>query len=161
MRKANLDRLLRSRADGIFVNQFEAGAIGPELFRAACRPLFPFRERNPREENSASRMIIKRYTGHPRQRTGPPRCSLRADRSTFIQFIGTLGGLIVDDGQCELFNRIDVAVSDDGDERKALIEEILGGPQGVSAAVFGYFDDARSFARLTLHNEHDANSALR
>jgi ATP-dependent DNA ligase len=36
MRKANLDRLLRGRPDGIFVNPFEQGAIGPGLFRAAC-----------------------------------------------------------------------------------------------------------------------------
>jgi len=36
MRKANLDRLLRGRPDGIFINPFEVGAIGPELFRAAC-----------------------------------------------------------------------------------------------------------------------------
>jgi hypothetical protein len=69
-----------------------------------------------------------------------------------------LGGLIVD-GQCELFNRIDVAVTDDGDERQTLIEEILRGPQGVSAAVFDYLDDPLSFARFTLHDEHNANSA--
>lgn len=37
MRKVNLDRLLRGRPDGMFVNPFEIGAIGPELFRAACR----------------------------------------------------------------------------------------------------------------------------
>jgi bifunctional non-homologous end joining protein LigD len=36
MRKANLERLLRNRPDGIFVNPFESGAIGPDLFRAAC-----------------------------------------------------------------------------------------------------------------------------
>jgi bifunctional non-homologous end joining protein LigD len=36
MRKSNLDRLLRGRPDGIFVNPFEIGAIGPDLFRAAC-----------------------------------------------------------------------------------------------------------------------------
>jgi hypothetical protein len=36
MRKANLDRLLRGRPDGIFVNPFEIGAVGPDLFRAAC-----------------------------------------------------------------------------------------------------------------------------
>src|SRR6201996_1057392 len=36
MRKANLERLLRGRPDGIFVNQFEVGAIGPDLFRKAC-----------------------------------------------------------------------------------------------------------------------------
>ena len=36
MRKANLDRLLRGRPDGISMNPFEIGAIGPDLFRAAC-----------------------------------------------------------------------------------------------------------------------------
>jgi len=35
MRKVHLDRLLRSR-DGNFINPFEMGAIGPELYRAAC-----------------------------------------------------------------------------------------------------------------------------
>ena len=29
-------RLLRGRPDGIFINPFEIGAIGPDLFRAAC-----------------------------------------------------------------------------------------------------------------------------
>jgi ATP-dependent DNA ligase len=36
MRKANLERLLRGRPDGMFINPFEIGAIGPDLFRAAC-----------------------------------------------------------------------------------------------------------------------------
>jgi len=36
MRKANLARLLARRPDGIFVNPFEQGEIGPELFRKAC-----------------------------------------------------------------------------------------------------------------------------
>jgi bifunctional non-homologous end joining protein LigD len=36
MRKTNLERLLRGRPDGIFINPFETGAIGPDLFRAAC-----------------------------------------------------------------------------------------------------------------------------
>jgi ATP-dependent DNA ligase len=36
MRKTNLDRLLRGRPDGIFVNPFETGPIGPDLFRVAC-----------------------------------------------------------------------------------------------------------------------------
>jgi bifunctional non-homologous end joining protein LigD len=36
MRKTNLERLLRGRPDGIFINPFEVGAIGPDLFRAAC-----------------------------------------------------------------------------------------------------------------------------
>jgi bifunctional non-homologous end joining protein LigD len=37
MRKTNLDRLLRGRPDGIFINPFEVGAVGPDLFRAACK----------------------------------------------------------------------------------------------------------------------------
>ena len=36
MRKAHLERLLARRRDGIFVAPFEAGEIGPDLFRAAC-----------------------------------------------------------------------------------------------------------------------------
>nr|WP_245509222.1 DNA ligase [Bradyrhizobium zhanjiangense] len=37
MRKTNLARLLRGRPDGMFVAPFEPGAIGPDLFGAACR----------------------------------------------------------------------------------------------------------------------------
>lgn len=37
MRKANLARLLRGRPDGMFIAPFEPGAIGPDLFSAACR----------------------------------------------------------------------------------------------------------------------------
>jgi bifunctional non-homologous end joining protein LigD len=37
MRKANLQRLLARRPQGIFINLFERGEIGPDLFRAACR----------------------------------------------------------------------------------------------------------------------------
>jgi len=36
MRKTDLARLLARRPDGIFVAPFEAGEIGPDLFRAAC-----------------------------------------------------------------------------------------------------------------------------
>jgi bifunctional non-homologous end joining protein LigD len=36
VRQGTLDRLLRGRPDGIFINQFEIGAVGPDLFRAAC-----------------------------------------------------------------------------------------------------------------------------
>ncbi|MEH2492886.1 ATP-dependent DNA ligase [Bradyrhizobium sp. AZCC 2230] len=36
MRKTNLARLLRGRPDGIFIAPFEAGEIGPDLFRKAC-----------------------------------------------------------------------------------------------------------------------------
>lgn len=36
MRKANLERLLARRPEGVFVNPFERGEIGPDLFRAAC-----------------------------------------------------------------------------------------------------------------------------
>ena len=36
MRKANLERLLARRPEGIFTAQFEIGEIGPDLFRKAC-----------------------------------------------------------------------------------------------------------------------------
>jgi bifunctional non-homologous end joining protein LigD len=36
-RKGQLEELLRSRAQGIFVAPFERSSIGPELFTAACR----------------------------------------------------------------------------------------------------------------------------
>jgi bifunctional non-homologous end joining protein LigD len=37
LRKTNLARLLARRPEGIFVNDFEQGEIGPALFRAACK----------------------------------------------------------------------------------------------------------------------------
>jgi ATP-dependent DNA ligase len=37
MRKTNLARLLRGGPEGIFINPFEQGEIGPDLFLAACR----------------------------------------------------------------------------------------------------------------------------
>jgi bifunctional non-homologous end joining protein LigD len=37
LRKTSLARLLARRPEGIFVNPFERGEIGPELFLAACR----------------------------------------------------------------------------------------------------------------------------
>src|SRR5581483_6057226 len=36
LRKTSLDRLLACRPEGIFLNPFERGDIGPDLFRAAC-----------------------------------------------------------------------------------------------------------------------------
>jgi ATP-dependent DNA ligase len=36
MRKTNLARLLARRPDGIFVAPYEAGEIGPDLFRKVC-----------------------------------------------------------------------------------------------------------------------------
>jgi ATP-dependent DNA ligase len=36
LRKTNLERVLARRPEGIFVNPFERGEIGPDLFRAAC-----------------------------------------------------------------------------------------------------------------------------
>ena len=36
MRKANLERLLARRPEGIFISPFEQGEIGPDLFRKAC-----------------------------------------------------------------------------------------------------------------------------
>ena len=37
LRKSILERLLARRPEGIFVNPFEGGEIGPDLFAAACK----------------------------------------------------------------------------------------------------------------------------
>ena len=37
LRKTNLQRLLRSRSEGIFIAPFEQGEIGPDLFMHACK----------------------------------------------------------------------------------------------------------------------------
>ncbi len=37
LRKSILERLLARRPEGIFVNPFERGEIGPDLFAAACK----------------------------------------------------------------------------------------------------------------------------
>jgi bifunctional non-homologous end joining protein LigD len=36
LRKTNLERLFARRPEGVFVNPFERGEIGPDLYRAAC-----------------------------------------------------------------------------------------------------------------------------
>jgi bifunctional non-homologous end joining protein LigD len=36
LRKTSLERLLARRPEGLFINPFERGEIGPDLFRAAC-----------------------------------------------------------------------------------------------------------------------------
>src|ERR1700755_1309710 len=36
LRKTNLAWLLRGRPEGIFINRFEQGEVGPDLFRKAC-----------------------------------------------------------------------------------------------------------------------------
>ena len=37
LRKSALARLLKRRVDGIILNEFERGEIGPDLFKAACQ----------------------------------------------------------------------------------------------------------------------------
>ncbi|MCA1452805.1 DNA ligase [Bradyrhizobium sp. BRP22] len=56
MRKTNLARLLRGRAEGIFVAPFEQGEIGPDLFEAACRMGL---------EGLVSKRRERRYEGGP------------------------------------------------------------------------------------------------
>ena len=53
MRKANLQRLLARRPEGIFINDFEQVEIGPDLFRAAC-------------DMGLEGLVSKRATGHIR-----------------------------------------------------------------------------------------------
>lgn len=37
LRKTSLQRLLAPRPENVFINPFERGEIGPDLFRVACR----------------------------------------------------------------------------------------------------------------------------
>ncbi|WP_349253791.1 DNA ligase [Bradyrhizobium sp. CB82] len=37
LRKTNLEPLLARRPEGVFINPFERGELGPDLFRAACK----------------------------------------------------------------------------------------------------------------------------
>ena len=69
-RKAQLDKLLRGRAQGISVAPFERGQIGPDLFTAACRM---------RLEGIVSKHQARRYRGPvtgSRSRTGSIRRSV-------------------------------------------------------------------------------------
>jgi bifunctional non-homologous end joining protein LigD len=56
MRKTNLERLLARRPEGVFVNPFERGELGPELFRAAC---------NMGLEGMVSKRRDRPYEGRP------------------------------------------------------------------------------------------------
>jgi bifunctional non-homologous end joining protein LigD len=69
MRKANLQRLLARRPEGIFVAPFEQGEIGPDLFRKACEfglegLVSKRRERAYRAGRSPNWIKIKN-PGHP------------------------------------------------------------------------------------------------
>ena len=69
MRKTNLTRLLARRPDGIFVAPFEAGEIGPELFRAACRMglegLVSKRRDRPYEAGRSKHWLKMKNRTHP------------------------------------------------------------------------------------------------
>jgi ATP-dependent DNA ligase len=69
MRKTNLTRLLARRPDGIFVAPFEAGEIGPELFRAACRVglegLVSKRRDRPYEAGRSKHWLKMKNRTHP------------------------------------------------------------------------------------------------
>jgi bifunctional non-homologous end joining protein LigD len=69
MRKANMQRLLARRPDGIFPSDFEQGEIGPDLFRKACEfgleGLVSKRSNRPyRGGRSKDRIKVKNRT-HP------------------------------------------------------------------------------------------------
>ena len=69
MRKTNLDRLLARRPDGIFAAPFEAGEIGPDLFRAACQMglegLVSKRRDRPYQSGRSKHWVKVRNRKHP------------------------------------------------------------------------------------------------
>jgi ATP-dependent DNA ligase len=62
-------RQLRGRPDGIFINPFEQGEIGPELFRAACRMglegLVSKRRDRPYQSGRSKHWIKVKNRAHP------------------------------------------------------------------------------------------------
>lgn len=69
MRKANLERLLARRPEGVFVNPFERGELGPELFRAACKigleGLVSKRRDRPYQAGRSKYWVKVRNRSHP------------------------------------------------------------------------------------------------
>jgi bifunctional non-homologous end joining protein LigD len=69
MRKTGLERLLARRPEGIFVNPFERGEIGPELFRAACNlgleGLVSKRRDRPYEAGRSKHWLKVKNRAHP------------------------------------------------------------------------------------------------
>ena len=64
MRKANLERLLARRPEGVFINPFEQGEIGPDLFWAACQMGLEGLRRDRPYQAGRSKPWIK-YRQHP------------------------------------------------------------------------------------------------
>jgi len=69
LRKTSLERLLAHRPEGVFVNPFERGEIGPDLFRAACRMglegLVSKRRDRPYEAGRSRHWVKVKNRSHP------------------------------------------------------------------------------------------------
>ncbi|MGY8682875.1 RNA ligase family protein [Bradyrhizobium sp. UFLA05-153] len=88
-RKANLARLLARRPEGIFINPFERGELGPDLFRAACNMglegLVSKRRDRPYEAGRCRYWIKVKNRKHPQwgasyERGSLRRCTLLTER---------------------------------------------------------------------------------
>jgi len=94
MRKTNLERLPARRPEGVFVNPFERGELGPDLFRAACN-LGPegmvSKRRDPPYQAGQSRRWVKvKNRSHPAMDRGdlfwrPPASTRLAARPAINQ----------------------------------------------------------------------------
>jgi ATP-dependent DNA ligase len=69
LRKTSLERLLARRPQGIFINPFERGEIGPDLFRAACEMglegLVSKRRDRPYQAGRSKRWVKVKNRQHP------------------------------------------------------------------------------------------------
>jgi ATP-dependent DNA ligase len=69
LRKASLERLLARRPEGVFINPFERGEIGPDLFRAACqmglKGLVSKRRDRPNQPGRSQHWIRVKNRKHP------------------------------------------------------------------------------------------------
>ena len=69
LRKASLERLLARRPEGVFINPFERGEIGPDLFRAVCQMglegLVSKRRDSPYQAGRSKHWIKMKNRKHP------------------------------------------------------------------------------------------------
>ncbi|WP_346016178.1 DNA ligase [Bradyrhizobium sp. C-145] len=84
LRKTSLERLLARRPEGVFVNPFERGELGPDLFRAACKlgleGLVSKRRDRPYQSGRCRYWVKVKNRAHPAMDRGDMFCPQQIPR---------------------------------------------------------------------------------
>lgn len=64
-KSSSLERLLARRCEGVFINPFERGEIGPDLFRAACRMELGLQAPRPTQARRSKHWLKVKNRRHP------------------------------------------------------------------------------------------------